>query len=95
MVRIPTTIEGKKIIYVEGDREGQGNAVIQFTGALSEDQNLTVIATGTVTHNQAGLAGNSSRLHIIAWSDYFETAALPSVLFLLLATSTLWWVDRH
>ena len=23
------------------------------------------------------------------------TAALPSVLFLLLATSTLWWVDRH
>lgn len=73
------SLEGKKIVYIEGEREGQGNAIIQFTGALATDQSLTVIATGTVTHNLAGLAGNNSRLHIIAWSDYFETAALPSV----------------
>ena len=74
-----SSLEGKKIIYVEGDREGEGNAVIQFAGALGEKQNLTIIATGTVTHNQAGLAPDGSQLNIIAWSDYFETAALPSI----------------
>ena len=73
------SLEGKKIIYIEGRREGEGNAIIQFTGALEKGQSLTVIATGTVTHNQAGLAQKDSQLNIIAWSDYFETAALPSI----------------
>jgi hypothetical protein len=73
------SLEGKKIIYIEGQREGEGNAIIQFTGALEQGQSLTVIATGTVMHNQAGLAQKDSQLNIIAWSDYFETAALPSV----------------
>lgn len=72
-------LEGKKIIYIEGGREGEGNAIIQFTGALKKGQSLTVIATGTVMHNQAGLAQKDSQLNIIAWSDYFETTALPSV----------------
>ena len=72
-------LEGKKIIYIEGGREGEGNAIIQFTGALKKGQSLTVISTGTVMHNQAGLAQKDSQLNIIAWLDYFETTALPSV----------------
>jgi hypothetical protein len=74
-----SSLDGKKIVYVEGSREGEGNAVIQFAGALSKGQSLTVIATGTVTHHQAGVAQEGSQLNIIAWSDYTETAALPSV----------------
>lgn len=74
-----SSLEGKKIIYIEGSQEGEGNAVIQFAGALSKGQNLTIIATGTVTHNQAGVAQEDSRLNIIAWEDYMETAALPSI----------------
>ena len=73
------SLHGKKIIYIEGDRAGNGSAVIQFSGALEKDQNLTVIATGTVTQNQAGLAQNNAQLNIIAWSDYFETTVLPSI----------------
>jgi hypothetical protein len=73
------SLRGKRIVFIEGDREGEGSAVIQFSGALEKDQNLTVIATGTVTHNQAGKAQNNAQLNIISWSDYFETAALPSL----------------
>jgi len=69
----------KKIIYIEGDQEGEGNAIIQFSSALGKEQNLTIIATGTVTHNQAGLAKEDSQLNIIAWSDYYESVALPSI----------------
>jgi hypothetical protein len=73
-----SSLQGKKIIYVEGDREGEGNVVLQFSSALKKGQNLTIIATGTVTHNQSGFAHKDSQLNIIAWSGYFETAALPS-----------------
>ena len=69
----------KKIIYIEGSSAGNGNAVIQFSGALAKNQNLTVITTGTVTNNLAGLAPEGSKLNIIAWSDYFETTVLPSI----------------
>lgn len=74
-----SSLEKTKIIYIEGNREGRGNAIIQFSGALGKDQNLTVIATGTVTHNQAGRAKKGSQLNVIAWTDYFETTALPSI----------------
>ena len=73
------SLQGKKIIYIEGDRAGDGSAVIQFSGALEKDQNLTVIATGTVTQNQAGSTQKNAQLNIIAWSDYFETTVLPSI----------------
>lgn len=67
----------KKIIFVEG-REGKGDVVVQFDGAWAPNQNITIIATGTVTYNQAGLEGQNSKVNIIAWGDYFETAVLPS-----------------
>lgn len=74
-----SSLQKAKIVYIEGSRAGRGNAIIQFSGALGKDQNLTVIATGTVTHNQAGLAKKGSQLNVIAWSDYIETTALPSI----------------
>jgi hypothetical protein len=74
-----SSLANTKIVYIEGSREGKGNAIIQFSGALGKDQKLTVIATGTVTHNQAGDAPKDSQLNVIAWTDYFETTALPSV----------------
>jgi len=74
-----SSLEGTKIIYIEGSKEGKGNAIVQFSGALGKEQKLTVIATGTVTHNQAGSAPKDAQLNIIAWTDYFETTALPSV----------------
>lgn len=69
-------LKGKKIIYVEGG-EGGGNVVIQSSGSLPKGENLTIIATGTVTLNQVGFSANNSQLNVIAWSDYYESAALP------------------
>jgi len=74
-----SSLDGKKIIYIEGDEEGKGSAVIQMSSTLGKKQKLTIIATGTITHNLAGLADKDSQLNIIAWSDYFETSILPSV----------------
>src|SRR3989338_4136676 len=71
-----SSLKGKKIIYVEG-QEGNGNVMIQFSGALPKGQNLTIISTGTVTLNQVGFSANNSQLNVIAWSDYYESAALP------------------
>lgn len=72
-----SALEGKKIIYVEGD-EGNGNVVILFGEGLKMDQKMTVISTGTVVHNQTGFAAPDSQLNIIAWIGYLETAALPA-----------------
>jgi hypothetical protein len=69
-------LKGKKIIFVEG-KEGGGNVVIQSSGSLPKGENLTIIATGTVTLNQVGFSANNSQLNVIAWSDYYESAALP------------------
>lgn len=79
MIMPDSSLDGKKIIYIEGDREGEGNAVIQLSSTLGKEQALTVIATGTITHNLAGSANKDSQLNIIAWSDYFETSILPSI----------------
>ena len=70
-------LQGKKIVYVEGD-EGSGDVVIQFGGVWEKDQDITVISTGNVTFNQGGIMGGDSRLNIIAWSGYKETAIFPS-----------------
>jgi hypothetical protein len=89
-----SSLENKKIIYIEGERPGQGNAIVQFTAALGEQQNLTIISTGTVTHNQAGIANSDSQLNIIAWSDYFESSALPSVHYGMIYTHGTAYFDE-
>lgn len=72
-----SSLDGKKIIYVEGD-EGNGNVVILFGEGLQKDQKMTIISTGTVVHNQTGFAAPDSQLNIISWAGYLETAALPA-----------------
>ncbi|MBI3618026.1 MAG: hypothetical protein HY210_07415 [Candidatus Omnitrophica bacterium] len=72
-----SSLDGKKIIYVEGD-EGNGNVIILFGEGLKKDQKMTIISTGTVVHNQTGFAAPDSQLNIISWAGYLETAALPS-----------------
>ena len=72
-----SSLDGKKIIYVEGD-EGNGNVIILFGEGLRKDQKMTIISTGTVVHNQTGFAAPDSQLNIIAWTGYWETAALPA-----------------
>ena len=72
-------LNGKRIVYIEG-QEGKGNVTINFTGNWEdEDQNLTIISTGNVTFNQISpqMQESNSQLNIIAWSGYRETAALP------------------
>ncbi len=72
-----SSLDGKKIIYVEGD-EGNGNVVILFGGGLKKGQKMTIISTGTVVHNQTDFAAPDSQLNIISWTGYLETASLPS-----------------
>jgi len=72
------SLKGKKIVFVEGE-EGKGDVNIFFGSGLDEDQELTVISTGDVTFHQSGLAASGSRLNIIAWSGYQETAISPSL----------------
>lgn len=71
------TLQNKKIIFVQGS-EGTGDVLIQFNGTWKDNQNLTVISTGTVTFNQGGVIPQDSQLNIIAWSGYHETAIFPS-----------------
>jgi hypothetical protein len=73
-----TALTGKKIIFIEGN-EHNGNVVIQSNGVVAENQNLTIISTGTVTFNQSGFQAPNSQLNIIAWSGYNETVSAPSV----------------
>ncbi len=69
-------LAGKKILYAEGTKSGKGSVVIQFTGELNPEENLTVISTGTVSFNQLG-GQTDSQLNIIAWEGYREMATLP------------------
>src|SRR3989338_2171809 len=71
-----SALKNKKIIYVEGS-QGDGNVNIEFNGAWEDNQNLTIISTGTVTYSQANPVSTNSQLNIIAWAGYAETAALP------------------
>jgi hypothetical protein len=73
-----TSLAGKKIIFIEGD-ENSGSVVIQSNGILAQNQNLTIISTGTVTFNQSGYQAPNSQLNIIAWSGYNETVSAPSI----------------
>lgn len=70
-------VEGKKIIYVEGDSSG-GNVVINSNDLLLNNQNITVISSGKTTFNQAGTQAPNSQLNIIAWNGYNETVTAAS-----------------
>ena len=70
---------GKKIVFVDGD-EGSGNVNIVFDATWADNQDITIISTGDINHIQP-LASpvSNSRLNTIAWTKYYEPAALLSI----------------
>lgn len=78
-INADTDLKGKRIIYVEGSDEKGGNVVIEGNNLIGANQNLTVIATGTVTFNQSGYQAPNSELNIISWGGYNETVSAPSM----------------
>jgi hypothetical protein len=77
-INADTPLAGKKIVYVEGNNDKDGNVVIEVNG-VAADQNLTIIATGTVTFHQSGYQAPNSTLNIIAWRGYEESVSAPSM----------------
>lgn len=74
------SLVNKKIIYIEGTTAGEGDVNILFDASnWADNQNLTVISTGTVTYVQPlqGVTDNS-RLNVIAWDDYAQGSVLVS-----------------
>jgi len=70
------SLAGKKIIFVEGSSAGTGDVSIVFGASWADDQNLTIISTGTVDYTQALTNAADSTLNIIAWEGYTESAVL-------------------
>ena len=68
----PDAVKGKKIVYLEG------NGIINTSGLVQSNQNLTIITSGSVTFNQDGNQPPNSQLNIIAWDGYNETASASS-----------------
>ncbi len=70
---------GKKIIYVEGTTAGSGDVNVIFGSTWADNQNLTIISTGTVTYLQPlqSIVSNS-KMNTISWDDYYEPSFLLS-----------------
>lgn len=66
------SVDGKQIVYVDG------NVTINSNLLVKSGQNVTIIASGTVTFNQSGDQAPNSQLNIIAWGGYNETVSAPS-----------------
>lgn len=69
---------GKKVIFVEGSAPGAGDVNIFFDGTWEEDEDLTVISTGTITYIQPLQYQEEARLNTIAWDDYSEVSVFRS-----------------
>jgi hypothetical protein len=69
---------GKKVIFVEGSSSGAGDVNIFFDGTWEENEDLTVISTGTVTYLEPLQFQDDARLSIIAWDDYNEASIFRS-----------------
>ncbi len=72
-----SSLNGKKVIYVEGTSAGAGDVNIVFGSTWSDDQNMTIISTGTVNYIQPLQGLTDSKLNTISWEKYYE----PSVLY--------------
>jgi len=69
---------GKKVIFVEGAAPGQGNVNIFFDATWQDNQDITVIATGTVSYVQPLQFQSNARLSTFSWGDYNEAAIFRS-----------------
>ena len=69
---------GKKLIFIEGPNPGDGSVDIIFDASWRDDQNLTIVSTGSVDYIEPLQIGTDSKLNIIAWQDYNEASILYS-----------------
>ncbi|MFA5004859.1 MAG: hypothetical protein WC561_01875 [Candidatus Omnitrophota bacterium] len=73
-----SALVGKKIIFVEGSSTGTGNVNIFFDATWADNQDLTVISTGTITYVEPLQYASDSRLSTISWGDYGEISVFRS-----------------
>lgn len=72
----PNNYYGKKMIYIEGDQEGQGDVDIFFAADLQHALNLTIVTTGKVSFIQPALNPTGSKLNTISWGDFAQSVAV-------------------
>jgi Tfp pilus assembly protein PilX len=72
------TLIGKKVIVVEGPSSGEGDVNIFFDANWQDDEDLTVISTGTVTYVEPLQFQDNARLSVVAWDDYNEASVFRS-----------------
>jgi len=73
------SLMNKKVLYVEGPTAGSGDVDLYFGPNWHDDQNLTVISTGSVNYYQPlQNPTNNSQLNTISWDNYTEGAILLS-----------------
>ncbi len=69
------SLEDKDILYVRGSGPGQGNVYVLFNTSWADNQDLTIISTGTVTYLEPlQYESQNSRLNMVSWGDYTETS---------------------
>jgi len=73
-----TSLVGKKVIFVEGSTPGTGNVNIFFDATWEDNQDLTVISTGTITYVEPLQYTANSRLSTVSWGDYGEISVFRS-----------------
>jgi Tfp pilus assembly protein PilX len=73
-----TSLVGKKVIFVEGSTAGTGNVNIFFDATWEDNQDLTVISTGTITYVEPLQYTANSRLSTVSWGDYGEISVFRS-----------------
>ncbi len=71
-------LAGKKIIYVEGTSAGAADVNLIFGATWADNQNLTVITTGTLNYIQPLTVATNSKLNTIGWERYYEPSILLS-----------------
>ncbi|HOW36340.1 MAG TPA: pilus assembly PilX N-terminal domain-containing protein [Candidatus Omnitrophota bacterium] len=73
------SLSNKRIIFIEGDAPGHGNVNVVFGTTWENNQDMTIISTGSVNYIQPlESPSNNSRLSVVAWTQYYEPAALVS-----------------
>ena len=73
-----TALIGKKVIFVEGSAAGTGNVNIFFDATWQDNQDLTIISTGTITYVEPLQFTSDSRLSTVSWGDYGEISVFRS-----------------
>jgi len=74
-----SALVGKKVLFVEGSAPGQGNVNIIFDATWGQQEDLTIISTGTITYIEPlQYPAEQSRLSTASWGDYNEASIFRS-----------------